>query len=145
LSSPNASNGRCFDQEKNQMRNARRIAMIGMLLGAGAARAGPGIPLGHDDTVYPDDLLEAAPARRVDVTLTDHGPEPRSIPVEASEHIELVLTRQSAAACRGDVLVPEFGARTAVPGGSPVALSLLVHARGQIHVSCPMEDVGDAR
>lgn len=127
------------------MRNAGRIALIGMLLAAGVARAGPGIPLGHDDTVYPDDLLEAAPARRVDVTITDHGPEPRTIPVAGSEHLELVFTRQSGAACRGDVLVPEFGARTAVPAGGTVALSLLAHARGQIHVSCPAEDVGDSR
>jgi plastocyanin domain-containing protein len=127
------------------MRNAGRIAIVGMLLASGAARAGPGIALGRDDTIYPDDLLEAAAARRVDVAITDHGPEPRSIPVQASEHLELVFTRQSTATCRGDVVIPEFGARTAVPAGSPVALSLLAHARGQIHVSCPMEDVGNAR
>jgi plastocyanin domain-containing protein len=127
------------------MGNVGRFAVVGLLLAAGVARAGPGLPLGHDDTVYPDDLLEAAPARRVDVMITDHGPEPRSIPVEGSEHLELVFTRQSAATCRGDVLVPEFGARTAVPAGGAVALSLLAHARGRIHVSCPMEDIGDSR
>jgi plastocyanin domain-containing protein len=80
----------------------------------------------------------------VEVTITDRGPEPRSIPVDASEHLELVFTRQSSVTCRGDVLVPEFGARTAVPAGGQVALSLLTHARGQIHVSCPAEDVGSS-
>lgn len=127
------------------LKSAAHIAIAGMLLAAGSAHAGPGMPLGHDDTIYPDDLLEASPARRVDVTLTDRGPEPRSVRVEAGEHIELVLTRRSEAACRGDVLVPEFGARATVPTGSPVSLDLLAHARGQIHVSCPMEDIGISR
>jgi len=114
-----------------------------MLLAAGSAHAGPG--LGHDDTIYPDDLLEASPARRVDVAITDRGPVPRTIETEGSEKLELVFTRESANACRGDLLVPEFGLRTTVPAGSPVALTLLTHARGSIHLSCPMEDVGSAQ
>ena len=107
-------------------------------------QAGPGLPLGHDDTVYPDDLVEASPPRRVDITITDHGPRPRQIQVFGSEKLELVLTRESPNACRWDVLVTEYNVRTPVPAGHPVALTLLTRGRGRLHLSCPMEDVVDA-
>lgn len=122
------------------MRKPWWMGISGLLLAAGPASAGPGIA--HDDTIYPDDLLEAAPARRVDVRITDRGPEPRNIAVNGAERLQLVLTRESEKSCRGEVLVPELDARTSVPSGSPVVLDLLVHARGRIHLSCPTEDVG---
>jgi plastocyanin domain-containing protein len=126
------------------MRSMLKLAVAGLLLAAGSARAGPGLPPGHDDTTYPDDQLETARPRRVDVVITDRGPEPRQIQVRGSEKLELVLTRQSANTCRGDVLVPEYDVRTQAPAGRPVAVTLITRGRGQIHVSCPMEDVGAA-
>ena len=123
------------------MRAMLWIAASGLLLASGSAHAGPGLPIGHDDTVYPDDLLEASAPRRVDVTITDHGPQPRQIKVNGSEKLELVLTRESPNACRWDVLVPEYDVRTAVPAGHPVKLTVLTHGRGQLHLSCPVEDV----
>ena len=120
------------------------VAASGMLLAGGSAYAGPGLPYGHDDTVYPDDVAEASPARRVDVTITDRGPEPRTVHVDGSERIELILTRESANACRGDVLVPEYNARATVAAGAPVVLDLLARGPGDFHISCPAEDVGSA-
>ncbi len=123
------------------MRATLWIAASGFLLASGSAYAGPGLPIGHDDTVYADDLLEASQPRRVDVTITDRGPQPREIQVNGSEKLELVLTRESPNACRSDVLVTEYNLRTPVPAGHPVALTLLTQERGQLHLSCPMEDV----
>jgi hypothetical protein len=121
------------------MRKRLWIAASGFLLAAGSALAGPGIA--HDDTVYPDDVAEQSAPRRVDVKITDRGPEPRDIPVSGSEKLELVLTRESPNACRWDVLVPGYDLRTAVPAGRPVALTLVTRGRGQVHLSCPAEDV----
>jgi hypothetical protein len=123
------------------MRATLWIAASGFLLASGSAYAGPGLPIGHDDTVYPDDLAEASQPRRVDVTLTDRGPQPREIQVNGSEKLELVLRRESPNACRSDVLVTEYNLRTPVLAGHPVALTLLTQGRGQLHLSCPMEDV----
>jgi hypothetical protein len=89
------------------MRATLWIAASGFLLASGSAYAGPGLPIGHDDNVYADDLLEASQPRRVDVAITDHGPQPRQIQVNGSEKLELVLTRESPNACRSDVLVTE--------------------------------------
>ena len=123
------------------MRAALWTVASALLLASGTAFAGPVLPLGHDDTVYPDDLAEAASPRRVDVTITDQGPQPRDIQVSGGEKLELVLTRASPNACRSDVLVPEYGLRTPVPAGHPVALTLITQGRGQLHLSCPKEDV----
>ncbi len=61
------------------MRATLWIAASGFLLASGSAYAGPGLPIGQDDTVYPDDLGEASSLRRPDVTITDQGPQPRDI------------------------------------------------------------------
>jgi hypothetical protein len=44
-------------------------------------------------------------------------------------------------ACRSDVLVTEYNLRTPVLAGHPVALTLLTQGRGQLYLSCPLEDV----
>ncbi|BDG02917.1 hypothetical protein [Anaeromyxobacter oryzae] len=124
------------------MRATLWIAVSGFLLASGSAYAGPGTP--YDDTTYPDDVAEASSPRRVDVSITDHGPQPRQIQVNGSEKLELVLKRESPNACRWDVLVTELNTRTPVLAGHPVALTLLTHGRGQLHLSCPAEDVGGA-
>lgn len=123
------------------MRAKLWIAASGLLLASGAAYAAPGVPFTYDDTVYPDDLVEASAPRRVDVTITDHGPQPRDIQVDGNEKLELVLKRESQNACRWDVLVTDYNVRTPVLPGHPVALTLLTHGRGQVHLSCPAEDV----
>ena len=123
------------------MRAMLWMAASGFLLASGSAYAGPGFPIGHDDTVYPEDLVEAAPPRRVDVTITDQGPQPRDIQVNGGEKLQLVLTRASPNACRSEVVVPEYNLRTPVLAGHPVALTLVTQGRGQLHLSCPLEDV----
>jgi hypothetical protein len=52
-----------------------------------------------------------------------------------------VLTRLSANACRSDVLVDGYDLRTSVPSDRPVTLSLVTHGRGDLRLTCPMEDV----
>ena len=64
--------------------------------------------------------------------------------VNGSEKLELVLKRESPNACRWDVVVNEYDLRTPVPTGHPVALSVLTHGRGQLHLSCPAEDIVSA-
>jgi hypothetical protein len=130
-------------QETN-MRKTRWIAATGMLLATASAYAGPGLPYAHDDTSYPDDGVDASRPRRIEVAITDRGPQPRSIRVVGRERIELVLTRESPNACRGDVVIPELNSRTTVPAGPPVALALLAPGPGEIHVSCPLEDIPGA-
>lgn len=123
------------------MRAPRWIVASGFLFASGTAFAGSGLPVGHDDAVYLDDLVEASPARRVDVVITDQGPRPRDIPVAAFEDLELVLTRASADACRSDVLVQGHDVRASVPAGHPVSVTLRSLQRGELHLSCPVEDV----
>jgi hypothetical protein len=98
------------------MRATLWIAASGFLLASGSAYASPGLPIAHDDTapsgvaaVYRDDLAEVSPPRRVDVTVTDQGPQPRDIQVAR-----------------------------ALP--SRLARPVLTQGRGQLHLSCPMED-----
>lgn len=122
------------------MRTTLWLAASGFLLAAASAHAGPGLPIGHDDTVYPDDLAEASQPRRVDVTITDRGPQPRDIQVDGSEKVELVLTRESPKACRSDVAIDAYHLRTPVLAGHPVTLTLFAHG-SPIHLSCPLEDV----
>ena len=53
------------------MRATLWIAASGFLLASGAAYAGTGLPVGHDDT----DLAEASSPRQANVTSTDQGPQ----------------------------------------------------------------------
>ena len=123
---------------------AFRLA-TGLLLASGSAHAVPGLG-DHDDTIYTEDLLLQSRPHRVDVTITDHGPEPRGIPVDEAEKLELVVTRMSALACRSDLLVTGYDVRAAIPDAQPVAITLLTFGRGTIHLACPAEDgvPGDA-
>lgn len=109
-------------------------------LAAGPAQAGPGIQIGHDDTNYADDLLEEAQPRRVDVTITDQGPQPRSIPVQR-EKVQLVVTRASPRACRSGLTVEDLGVHADIPAGPPVAMIVLARGSGQLRLTCPAEDV----
>jgi hypothetical protein len=122
------------------MRATLWLAVSGFLLAAAPAYAGPGAAYGHDDAVYPDDIAEAAAPRRVDVTITDRGPEPTEIRVRGPEKLQLVVTRESAHACRSELLIPEYDLRTPVPNGRPVAITLFARGDGQVHLRCPLED-----
>ena len=113
----------------------------GLLLASGSAYAVPGLP-GYDDTTYTEDLLLQSRPHRVDVAITDHGPEPRDIQIDQAEKLELVVTRRSALACRSDLLVTGYDVRTAIPDAQPVAITLLTFGRGTIHLACPAEDSG---
>ncbi|HEX7488127.1 MAG TPA: hypothetical protein VF341_04435 [Anaeromyxobacteraceae bacterium] len=111
-----------------------------LTLGAGSAWAGPGLAPGHDDTVYADDQLEQAPPRRVPVTITDQGPQPRFIPVQR-ENVQLIVTRASPRACRSGLAIEDLGVHAAIPPGAPVVVSVLARGDGQLHLTCPAEDV----
>jgi len=121
--------------------NARRLFMAaGLLLAWVPAHAGPGLRYGHDDTAYPDDLLEAQPPHRIELTITDEGPRPAELVAGRSEKVELVVTRRTERMCRSDLLVPDYDLRVPLPLGQPVAITLLTHARGSIRLLCPIED-----
>jgi hypothetical protein len=109
-------------------------------LAAGSAWAGPGIPIGYDDAVYPDDLLGQEQPQRIPVTITDQGPQPRFIPVQR-EKVQLVVTRASARACRSGLAVEDLDVHAAVPAGAPVLMTVLSRGSGQLHLICPAEDV----
>src|SRR5689334_3577861 len=80
-------------EQETTMRSMLWIAASGALLASGSARAGPGLPYAHDDVVYPDDVAEASDPRRVDVTITERGPQPSEVQVNGPEKVQLVVTR----------------------------------------------------
>ena len=116
---------------------------ISAVLASQAAYAGPGIPIGHDDTVYTQDLLEASEPRRVEVTITERGPEPRDIPIDKAEKLNIVARRESDRACRFGLAVTGYGLVAPVAPGPPTTIVVLTFGRGQIHLACPMENVSD--
>ena len=93
-------------------------------LAAGFRPGGPGIAIGYDDAVYPDDLLGQEQPQRIPVTITDQGPQPRFIPVQR-ENVQLVVTRESPRACRFGLTVEDLGVHAAIPAGAPVVVSVL--------------------
>jgi hypothetical protein len=123
------------------MNTPRRAVMAAwFLLAWMPARAGPGLRYGHDDTVYPDDLIEAQPPHRVELTITDDGPRPAHLVAGRSEKVELVVTRRTERMCRSDLVVPDYDLRVPLPFGQPVAITLITSARGSIRLLCPIED-----
>jgi len=119
----------------------RRAVMAAWLLLAWMpARAGPGLPYGHDDTVYPDDLIQDRALHRIELTITDDGPHPAQLVAGRSEKVVLVVTRRTERMCRSDLLVPDYDLRVPLPLGQPVAITLLTSARGSIRLLCPIED-----
>jgi plastocyanin domain-containing protein len=122
------------------MRIAKWIGAASLLLASGAARAVPGDLPGRDDLVYPQDEVLNAEPRRVDVAVTDAGPQPREIEARRNERILLVVTRETDRICRTDLLIPAFGVRAPLPKGKPVAISLVAWSRGQFELVCPVED-----
>ncbi|HUK66276.1 MAG TPA: hypothetical protein VLV17_05565 [Anaeromyxobacteraceae bacterium] len=128
------------------MRSLKRVPLLAItLLSATVAEAGPGLPIGHDDAIYPEDLLLASKARKVAVVITEHGPEPRDIPVTRTEKVEIEVRRESAESCRFGVAVAGYGPARPVRADRPVSIVLLTLGRGDLHLTCPAEDEAVAR
>ena len=81
------------------MRATLWIAASGFLLASGSAYAGPGLPIGHDDTVYPDDLGESS------------SPQPRDIASSAKQPAEACPQEKAGARSYAVTVDPEH------PGG----------------------------
>jgi hypothetical protein len=133
--------------EKDDMRTMQLLTLAGLFLASGSAHAGPGLPIGHDDTAYSDDAraheYEARARslpRRVDVTITDDGPQPSKIRADRSERLELVVTRQTERMCRSNLLIPDYGISKELPLGKPVAIAIVAQDRGHVGLLCPVED-----
>jgi len=61
------------------MRATLWIAASGFLLASGSAYAGQGLPVGHEDTVFADDVPAASPPRRADLNISDQDQQSRDI------------------------------------------------------------------
>jgi hypothetical protein len=116
----------------------RDLIAAALLLTAGPAFAGPGID--HDDAVYPEEVVSQKPARRVDVTITDAGPQPAAIDAHPDERLLLMITRKTERVCRNDLLIPAYGVRTPLPLGAPMPVAVLTREKGRVELVCPVED-----
>ncbi|HTT71897.1 MAG TPA: hypothetical protein VMG32_11810 [Anaeromyxobacteraceae bacterium] len=118
----------------------RAVVLLATLLGAGPALAGPGIPIGHDDTIYTEDLLLASAPKKVEVVITARGPEPRDILIDRAEKLTLLVHRESERACRFGLAVSGYGPARPVGSDRPAEITILAYGKGAVHLSCPAED-----
>jgi len=118
----------------------RTVVLLATLLGAGPALAGPGIPIGHDDTIYTEDLLLASPPTKVEIVITDRGPEPRDILIDRAEKLVLLVHRESERACRFGLAVSGYGPAKPIGSSQPAEITILTYGKGAVHLSCPAED-----
>ena len=120
--------------------HARTLLTSAGLLLSTPALAGPGLPIGHDDTIYYEDLVAEQTPRRVDVVITDQGLQPARIDAKSMEKLELVVTRRTDRICRSDLLVPELGLRVPLSRDEPTPVTLLAPSHGTFRLVCPVED-----
>jgi plastocyanin domain-containing protein len=71
--------------------------------------------------------------------VTDKGFEPQNLRVQKGEPVTLVITRKSDATCATEIVIDEYGIKTALPLGKAVTVKFTPTKSGQLKYGCAMQ------
>ena len=84
-------------------------------------------------------LLAVAPARTIQLTVTDNGFEPQKVAAKKGEPIKLVITRKTDHTCAKEIVIKDAGINKKLPLNVPVEVELTPAKSGQIRYACSMD------
>lgn len=81
---------------------------------------------------------KAAPARVIEIAVTEQGFEPTPITLKKGEPVKLVLTRKTDHTCAKAVVFPDFKIEKELPLGQPVEVAFTPKKAGTLTYGCTM-------
>jgi plastocyanin domain-containing protein len=76
--------------------------------------------------------------QKVDMKVTDKGFEPANLTVKKGQPVTLVITRTVEKTCATDIVIDEYGIKTALPLNKPVEVSFTPKKAGELKYGCAM-------
>ena len=96
----------------------------------------------HGDKNKKEKKEQGKEPRKVGQTLemkvTDKGFEPAAAIVRKGEPVTLVVTRTTEKTCATDIVIDEYGIKTALPLNKPVTVSFTPKKAGELKYGCAM-------
>jgi len=74
----------------------------------------------------------------VQMKVTDKGFEPATVTVKKGEPVTLVITRTTDATCATDIVIDDYGIKTALPLNKPVTVTFTPKKAGDLAYGCAM-------
>ena len=84
-------------------------------------------------------LLATAPAKTIEVSVTDNGFEPQRITAKKGQPLRLVITRKTDHTCAKEVQIKDAGISKKLPLNVPVEIELTPGKSGQLRYACGMD------
>lgn len=81
---------------------------------------------------------KAAPARVIEIAVTEQGFEPTPITLKKGEPVKLVLTRKTEHTCAKAVVFPDFKIEKELPLNQPVEVAFTPKKAGTLTYGCAM-------
>lgn len=78
-------------------------------------------------------------ANDVVMTVTDKGFEPQNIRVKQGQPVKLTITRKSDATCATEIVIDEYGIKTALPLNQAVVVTFTPKKSGKLKYGCAMD------
>ena len=101
----------------------RRLALAALLVAAPVFAEGP------------------APARRVEISVTEKGFEPGRVAVKKGEPLELIVTRKTDDTCAKKLVVKDAGVKAVLPLNKAVTIHFTPGKTGEVTYACGMDMV----
>jgi plastocyanin domain-containing protein len=74
----------------------------------------------------------------VEMKVTDKGFEPANVTVKKGQPVTLVITRTTEKTCATDIVIDDYGIKTALPLNEAVKVSFTPKKAGQLKYGCAM-------
>ncbi len=81
---------------------------------------------------------KAAPARTIEMTISDAGTQPEQVTVKKGEHIRLGITRKTDHTCVTEVVAEGLGIRQALPLNKTAYIDFTPQKSGKVKLLCGM-------
>jgi len=78
------------------------------------------------------------PGQKVEMKVTDKGFEPENVTVKKGQPVTLVITRTTEKTCATDIVIDEYGIKTALPLNKAVEVSFTPKKAGKLAYGCAM-------
>ena len=87
----------------------------------------------------PTTVSDPSGVRVVELTVTEKGFQPTPVAVKAGEPLKLLITRKTEKTCATDIVIEDYGIRTALPMNEAVAVAFTPTKAGELKYGCAMD------
>jgi len=116
------------------------LAALAIGISSGAARADDMGGMDHSkvDHGKTEKKADKNAGQKVEMKVTDKGFEPETLTVKKGRPVTLVITRTTEKTCATDIVIDEYGIKTALPLNKAVEVSFTPKKAGKLTYGCAM-------